>query len=198
MNELYVLVDLKENMIISPIMELPLNFGNISGVKFLSDEKLADLTWAGEKNLGWRKVTDPTLESVTVPDDWLSFQIANLKQLISDAREEKENEILTFGSKKVRMNERVKSSLTFKLVGSFNDTDTLIWKFMNGTFEITYAELKKLYTFIDTYTQECFNIEHEFSTILDTIEDKNILLNVNLNLNWPSTYYEKVSRNNSR
>lgn len=187
MNELYVLVDSKQNLIISPIMELPLNWGNINGLKLLSDEKLKDLSWAGKDGLGWKKITDPDLSTIDVTDEWLSFQKSNFKQLVSSKRKELENEILTFKSKQIKLNERVKNSLSFKLLGSFNDTDTLAWKFMNGTFQITYAELKELFNFINTYVQDCFDVEYEFSNFLDTIKDKNVLLNMDINLKWPDT-----------
>ena len=70
MNDLYVLVDTKINLIISPIMELPSTWGNMCGVKNLSEEKLFDLGWAGEKGLGWRRITDPELKTFNVTDDW--------------------------------------------------------------------------------------------------------------------------------
>lgn len=187
MNELYVLVDTKINLIISPIMELPSTWGNISGVKHLSEEKLSDLGWAGEKGLGWRRITDPELKTFNVTDDWMGFQRANLKQIISSKRKEMENEIITFEEKQLELNEKTKNSISFKLLGSHNDTDTFSWKFMNGTYEITYAELKEIWCCIDSYIQKCFDIEYEFSKVVDSTEEKG-LFNLNLNCNWPSTY----------
>ena len=187
MNELYVLVDSKLNLIISPIMELPSNWGNISGVKFLSEEKLADLSWAGEKNLGWKKITDPDLNTVNVSEEWIGFQRANLKDLVSSKRKEMESEVMTFGEKQIKLNEKKKNALSFKLSGSFNDTDTFIWKFMNGTYEVTYRELKEIRNSIDSYLQECFDVEYRFSKLVDTTNKTNGLFNLNLNLNWPST-----------
>lgn len=187
MNELYVLVDSKLNLIISPIMELPLNWGNVSGIKFLSEEKLKDLSWAGESNLGWKKITDPDLSTVGVTKEWIHFQGANLKQIVSSKRKEMESEVLTFGEKQIKLNEKTKINLIFKLSGSFNDTDTLVWKFMNGTYEITFNELKEIRDSIDSYLQECFNIEHKFSNLVDTIKEKDKLFDIHLGLNWPST-----------
>jgi len=187
MNELYVLVDSEQNLILSPIMELPLNWGNISGVKFLPEEKLSDLSWAGEKNLGWKKITDPDLSTVNVTEEWIGFQRANLKQIISSKRKEMESEVLTFGEKQIKLDEKTKNALSFKLSGSFNDTDTLIWKFMNGIYEVTYGELKHIRDSIDSYLQECFDIEYKFSNLVDTTEETNGLFNLNLSLNWPST-----------
>ena len=101
MNDLYVLVDSKQNLIISPIMELPLNWGNMSGVKYLSEEKLADVSWAGEVGLGWKKITDPDLSTVDVTKEWIHFQGANLKRIVSSKRKEMESEVLTFGEKQI-------------------------------------------------------------------------------------------------
>ena len=187
MNELYVLVDSIQNLIISPIMELPLNWGNISGVKFLPEEKIKDLSWAGEVGLGWKKVTDPDLSTVNVTEDWIGFQKANLKQIVSSKRKEMESEVLTFGEKQIKLNDRTKNALSFKLSGSFNDTDTFIWKFMNGTYRVTYSELKEIRNSIDSYLQECFDIEHKFSNLVDMTKETDGLFNLSLSLNWPST-----------
>lgn len=187
MNELYVLVDSTQNLIISPIMELPLNWGNISGVKFLSEEKLEDLSWAGEVGLGWKKVTDPDLSTVNVTEEWIGFQRANLKKMISSKRKEMESEVLTFGEKQIKLSERTKTALSFKLSGSFNDTDTFVWKFMNGSYKVTYGELKEIRDSIDSYLQECFDIEYKFANFVDTTDRIDGLFNINLSLNWPST-----------
>ena len=182
-----MLVDSKKNLIISPIMELPLNWGNISGVKSLPKEKLEDLSWAGEVGLGWKKITDPNLITVNVNEDWIGFQRENLKKIVSSKRKKMESEILTFGEKQIKLNERIKNSLSFKLSGSFNNADTLIWKFMNGTYEVTYSELKEIRDSIDSYLQECFNLEHKFSNIVDTTKEINDLFSINFSFNWPST-----------
>ena len=187
MNDLYVLVDSELNLIITPMMKLPSNWGNICGLNSLSEEKISDLSWAGEKHLGWKKITDPDLSTVDVPEDWIGFQRANLKQLVSSKRKEMEFEILTFGEKRIKLDEKTKIDLIFKLSGSFNDTDTLVWKFINGTHEITFKELKEIRNSIDSYLQECFDIEHKFSNLVDTTEKINELFNLNLNSNWPST-----------
>ena len=187
MNDLYVLVDSKLNLIITPMMKLPSNWGNICGLNLLSEEKISDLSWAGEKHLGWKKITDPNLNTVDVTEEWIGFQKANLKQMVSSKRKEMESAVLTFGEKRIKLSEKVKNSLTFKLSGSFNDTDTLIWKFMNGTYKVTYGELEGIRNSIDSYLQECFDIEHKFSNLVDTIKEKDKLFDIHLSLNWPST-----------
>lgn len=187
MNDLYVLVDSELNLIITPMMKLPSNWGNVCGLNLLSEEKISDLSWAGEKHLGWKKITDPNLNTVDVTEEWIGFQKANLKQMVSSKRKEMESAVLTFGEKRIKLSEKVKNSLTFKLSGSFNDTDTLIWKFMNGTYKVTYGELKGIRNSIDSYLQECFDIEHKLSIHIDMLEEKNELLNLNLSPNWPNT-----------
>ena len=54
-NNLYVEIDPKNQIILSCPKELELNWNNIGGLSFLSDEQLYDLSWAGYENSGFIK-----------------------------------------------------------------------------------------------------------------------------------------------
>lgn len=186
MNELYVLVDLKENTIISPLMELPSDWANINGLNLFPKDKIKNLSWAGHENLGWISFSDKNLSEFSAPDQWLEMSKLKLKSIISAQRWEKENEVLTFKGKQLKIDERTKVSLSFKITNLKDTNETVVWKFMNGLFEIDFSELIELYDFINSYIQDCFNVEYDFSNLVNSAQTKDDLSNLNLNLNWPN------------
>mgnify|MGYP007063396853 CR=1 FL=1 len=92
MNDFYVLIHLELNLIICPVMKLPKDWCNISGLNLLSYEKIYDLEWAGHKDLSWRKLSD-------IPDEfsgskeWLDISKLILKNYVSDDIEGKIDDI---------------------------------------------------------------------------------------------------------
>lgn len=81
MNDIYVLIDIKLNMIICPPMRLPHVWANINGLNFLPEEKLIDLTWAGHPNLSWR-LSNKVPDGLDVSDEWMEISKNNIKKLL--------------------------------------------------------------------------------------------------------------------
>ena len=117
---------------------------------------------------------------------FLEISKLKLKSLISLQRWERENEILTFEGKQLKLDDRTKLSLIFRSF-SIEENEIINWKFLNGTYEISSLELIQIYNFTTSYIQNCFDIEYEFSKLVDNIITKEDLLNIDLNLEWPDT-----------
>lgn len=191
MNDFYVLIDFSLKQIITPIGELPVDWSNICGLNIIDDEKIKDLSWAGHKNLGWFNIKDSNLTEYEISNDWLESSKLKLKSLIATQRWEKETEILTFHEKQFKVDYRTKLSL-FSTSFSFEQDKIINWKFLNGTYEMSYLELKELYNFIISYVQKCFDVEYELSKLIDNTETKDDLFNLDLNLVWPSTILQLI------
>jgi hypothetical protein len=186
MNNLYVLVDFQSNHILTPIQYLPENWSNINGLNLMDEEKIKDLSWAGHDHFGWINIQSEDISQYNSTDDWLVSSKLKLKSLISSQRWEKENEILIFNEKQFIIDDRTKLSLIFKSF-SAKENEIINWKFLNGTHQISSSELIEIYNFATTYIQNCFDVEYEFSNLLDNITTKENLLSINVNLDWPST-----------
>jgi hypothetical protein len=186
MNKLYVLVDYNLNQILTPVQYLPENWANISGLNLMNDEKIKDLNWAGHSNMGWINIEDEDISGYGCNEMWLTTSKLNLKLLVSKYRWEMENEILTVDGKNIKMDDRTKSSLAFKLSNS-TEGENIVWKFLNGTFVTTYDEFVQLCNVANSYIQSCFDVEYNFSLSLDSVETVEDLVNLDKTLNWPST-----------
>lgn len=186
MNDLYVLVDFSLKQIITPIGELPVDWSNINGLNLIDDEKIKDLSWSGHENLGWFNIKDQNLTKYEVPDGWLETSKLKLKSLIATQRWEKESKVLTFQEKQLKVDYRTKLSLFFTSF-SFEQNETINWKFLNGIYEMSSLELKEIYNSTISYVQKCFDVEYELSKLIDNIKTKEDLFDLNLNLVWPST-----------
>jgi glutaredoxin-related protein len=188
MNDLYVLLDLKSKNIMTPIQELPENWANINGLNLMEYEKIKDLNWSGN-NFGWYDIKIEDFTGYHYDDIWVKTSKANLKSILSYKRWEMENEILEFEGNRIKLDERTKTSLTFKLLNSKED-DTITWKFLNGICELTYDKFLSLCNFVDTYSQKCFDIEFNLSNTIDSANNLKQLLSINFDLSWPKTIFD--------
>ena len=186
MNKLHVLVDFNSNLVLTPAQYLPENWANINGVNLLSEEKIKDLSWAGHDGLGWIDIQGENITEYTFDEMWLTSSKLNLKSLVATHRWEKENEILTINTKQIKLDERTKSSLTFKLL-NLVDGEDITWKFLNGTYTISSEEFIELCNLTHSYIQSCFTVEHEFASNVDLIQTTEDLVNLNTTLTWPNT-----------
>lgn len=188
MNDFYVLVDLKNKTILCPIMELPNDWANVSGLNLMSDSKISNLTWAGHSNLGWKRFSDESLIEYSTSDDWFDASKLKLKSCIKEERKIRESEILSFKGNHFLLDDKTKSSILLKLL-SINDGDTFIWKFINRTIEIDSKDFSNLHKFLSSYIQKCFDIEYEFTNLVNLTKTFKDLHNLNLELDWPDTAY---------
>jgi hypothetical protein len=188
MNDFYVLVDLNNKKILCPIMELPSNWANISGLNLMSDSKISDLTWAGHSNLGWKRFSDKSLIEYATSNEWFEASKLKLKSCIKEERKIRESEALSFKGNIFLPDEKTKNSILLKLL-SINNDDTFIWKFANRTTEINSKDFSDLHKFLTSYIQKCFDIEYDFTNLINLTKTFEDLYNLDLELDWPNTTY---------
>jgi hypothetical protein len=186
MNDLFVLVDFRLKSIISPVDLLPINWANVNGLDGLDDDKLKDLKWAGHDYFGWLKFNDPDLNKYEGSDEWLESSKLKIKSLVSMIKREKEGETLTYKGKNLKIDDKTKVSLLFTLSTTKED-EVIMWKFLNGSYQMSGSELKKMVKLTNSHIQECFDVEYEFFEKIDNIQTKQDLLEIDINLSWPNT-----------
>lgn len=188
MNNLYTYVNHEKLTIDNLAQVLPENWKNISGLNYFSDEKLQDLSWAGHSGYGWVKLSSFDLSSYTSLPEWLELSKNNTKTIISKARYQAETEPLTWNGHLIRIDDKTKSALSFKIISAQSIPDySCLWKFSNSEEVLQVSQLLDLSSFIDNYIQECFNLESEKKKEIDICKTPNELGQVSLEISWPST-----------
>jgi hypothetical protein len=174
MNEsLYVEIDPKENKILSPPKPLEINWKNIGGLSFLTDDKLNDLSWAGYENSGFIKFN---LESKNILrcfsyDPTLIDQIKmKLKEELSNIRYEYEcGGIVVNNQYSISTDDRAKILLQSKYLQCMEDSKlTFYWKTSSGFYYFTSQEFITLFKKITEFIQKCFDYE---KVLIDSIEE---------------------------
>jgi hypothetical protein len=179
-NQLYVWVDKKLNIIGTLPDFLPENWKNYNGMSGLSEGMLNEL--------GWYKINDLSLINYGYSDEWLNQFKKQLLQKISNQRWEAQTEAVTYNGNVYILNDSTINALHQKrTIVASDPTATFTWKTRDSMVQLTSTDLINLTNSINSYIQECFDIEETFigSVLpLNTLED---LLQVNLNITWPST-----------
>lgn len=188
MNDLYVLVDKQSKTIIDHAQSLPENWRNIHGLPAHNDEELSDLSWAGHETLGWICLNNPEILEYNYDSQWLEFSKSKIKKIIATQRWEKEVTLITIDNDRIQTDERTRLALFLKreLAKQFPNKN-FAWKFVDTYRTITGEELIKIADYLEWYIQKCFDIEVELCTRINLANTLEELINVNLNLNWPST-----------
>lgn len=182
------MVDYTTEEILTPIDYLPKNWSNINGLDLFDDAKLSNLEWAGHQNLGWVEYKDAKINDYTVADNWLDSSKSKIKLLIAEKRWEKQNEVLTFNGNRIKIDDQTKSALTLRATSIYqNQNPSTLWKFVDGFVELTNTELIELFEFVNSYIQECFNVEYNISQVINSVTSFSELKQLNLELNWPNT-----------
>ncbi len=130
-------------------------------------------------------------------DDWKT----KLKAQIHQLRKQKENEgIIVIGSGGT--NYQFDTSLTGRantqgVLNSFQmgfldpATDTVHWKFMDGSFaDLTYDQLKELAGFALHYIEALFQAESAHYQAIDALANEDEAKAYDVNANWPSNQYQ--------
>ncbi len=186
MNNLYVFINHDLRRVDNIVQKLPKNWGNIQGLPFLSEEKLADLDWAGHRGFGWVKLSTFDFSGYYFQPEWLDMSKSVVKDIVAAERYDSETDTLLWGDYQLKSNERTKNAITFKLLSISDLTSTLDWKFVNGSTQITGQQLKDISTFIDTYTQSCFDLELQKHAEIDACSNASELGQLDLSITWPS------------
>lgn len=176
LNELYVLVDNEKSLIIDKIQELPENWNNISGLKNFPEDKIKNLDWCGNKNLGWINIKSDDIKKYSLSKETLDLNKNQLKSLTSQARKEKQFRHITYNQAQIKTDLKTRQSLLL-LINS--DLENVNFKCLNGYFLFNRDQLKDILNKINNHIQKYFDIEKNiFDQInkCDTIQD---FMNIN-------------------
>jgi hypothetical protein len=177
---LYVWVDFELNLIATLPDELPKNWKNFHGIDNLDYESL--------KGLGWHKINDSNLLNFNHTEEWLGQFKKQILENVASQRWKAQTEPVTYNGNVYLLNDQTINSLYQKrLVVESDPNSTFVWKTRDSMVELSSTELINLTNAINLYIQECFNTEKQFVDNFPTSYTLEDLINLNLNITWPST-----------
>lgn len=185
---LYFEIDPKKEEILSPAKQIETNWRNISGLIYLPDEKLYDLSWAGYENCGFLKLSKDNSEKIERFQsnfDVLNFVKSLCKDLTSSNRYNKECGIINIDGKySLQLTDRCKLLITMKYLECIYTKDlTFEWKTISGYVNFKSSDFIKLYMAIQKYVQTLYDEEKNIMEKIDSCKNISNLLNIDLDLN---------------
>jgi hypothetical protein len=174
LNNFYVLVEIKEKIIIDKIQKLPECWRNISGLPGLSGDELCNLTWAGWNNLAWINIKSEELKNFTSSKENLELNKNAFKALISEIREEQQSNAIEYQGAKIKSNIKTLYSLFL-----LKEKKSVNFKCINGYHTFTSEQIKELYDRMESNMQEWFDWEMNVYSQIDLCQTISDFLNVN-------------------
>lgn len=195
-NDLYIKVNLKEKTILEPPKELELNWNNISGLCYLSDNELKDLSWAGYDDIGFIKFTKDNL--ILVEDYYISAEIISqikreLKDILSEMRYTYETGGVIIDNRyHLSTSDRSKILIYGKYLECLSNPElSFNWKSTSGPIHLTANEFIGIFNGIQKFTQECFDIEIKFIEKINSCSTILELFSIDLtSIEWTSNHIE--------
>lgn len=172
LNDLYVLVDIEKSVIIDKIQELPENWNNISGLKYLSEDKIKCLDWSENKNLGWINIKSDDIKKYSASKETLELNKNYLKSLVSKIRKEKQSEYIKYDDAYLKTDLKTRCSLLLLINSDLEDD--INFKCLNGYFSFNQEQLEDILDKINYHIQKYFDIEKNIFDQIDkciTIQD---------------------------
>lgn len=184
-NDLYFQINPKTKKIVSEPKELDYNWKNISGLIYLSEDKIYDLSWAGYDEDGFIKINKNncrTLEFFDSSCKSLDKLKNTFKKFVSEDRYSKETGVITINKKySIQLSERCKLSITMKYLECLNDEDLEItWKTLSGYIKMDSNKFKLLFLKIQKYIQTLFDEEKKIYEAIDSTKTFSELLDIDL------------------
>lgn len=177
LNDLYVLVDNEKSLIIDKIQELPENWNNISGLKNLPEDKIKNLDWSGNKNLGWINIKSKDIKKYSSLKETLELNKNHFKAIISKIRKEKQSNPIKYNEAEIKTDFKTRFSL-FLLINSSSNKD-INFKCLNGYFSFNHTQLEDILSIINNQIQKYFDIEKNIFNQIDKCNSVQDFMNVN-------------------
>lgn len=177
LSDFYVLVDNEKSIIIDKIQELPENWNNISGLKYLSYDKIKDLDWSGNNNLGWIKIKSNDIKKYSSSKETLTLNKNHLKNLVSKIRKEKQFQYIRYNEAEFKTD--IKTRYSLLLLINSNLGDNINFKCLNGYFSFNQDQLKDILNKINAHIQEYFDIEKNIFDQIDQCDSVQDFMNIN-------------------
>jgi|TARA_E500000318_G_scaffold22254_4_gene22550 hypothetical protein len=165
----YIQVDLDKKIFSGSFQLLPENWHNISCFNSLSDEELEDLTWSGNKNIGWIRFTSPKIKEFNVMRDTFLLVKDNLKRDISAAIDDSVDPKITYKNNLIVLNEETKNILVSRYLYSLSDKSVTLKINCMGNYRVFNSEeIKELIFMIDRKNLSIYNKRIKLNEIIDT------------------------------
>ena len=177
LNVFYVLVDNEKKLIIDKVQELPENWNNISGLKYLPDKKIKCLDWSGNKNLGWINIKSNDIKKYSSSKETLELNKNHFKNLITKIRKEKQSEHIEYNQAVIKTDLKTRYSLLILINSDIENN--INFKCLNGYFSFDRVQLKDILNKINNHIQKYFDIEKDIFDKIDNCENVQDFMNVN-------------------
>lgn len=160
LNDYFVLVDIKNKIVIDKLQKLPKNWQNIAGLSGLSDQQLADLSWSGNENIGWIRINSEKIKEYKSSPENLNLNKNILKELVSLFRYQNQIKQIKYNDAIIKADEKTRYSLFIKRIqAKENPNLTINYKCVNGYHTFTSFQLVELCDIIEKHVQKCFDLE---------------------------------------
>jgi hypothetical protein len=175
LDKFYILVDNRLKMIISMMDELPINWHNISNIASLPDEKLKDLTWSGNENLGWIPVFSESLSDYAISEETLDLNKRHVKKFFSEKIKKSLEETVTYSDYEVDITSDTRMDLCLKRL---NQKDLHYLKCKNGVKNLTHSQLCELCEFVENRVESIHEWEEEILQQIDSCTSISDIVNI--------------------
>lgn len=188
LDNLYFEINPKTNTIKSRPKQLNHNWKNISGLLYLSESKIYDLSWAGYEEDGFIKITKENAERLEdFKSDFNALDSLKIifKQQVSYNRSIKDSGVITVDNKySIQLTDKCKTSLSMKYLECITVKDLKInWKTLSGFVEFNADEFKILFLKIQKYIQNLFDIEKSIHLKIENSKTFKELLDIDIEIN---------------
>ena len=177
LDELYVLVDIRQKIVIDKIQKLPENWKNIAGLPGLTDEQISNLKWAGYEGYGWIRLNSPSLNDYQSSPENLELNKNTFKKLVSNFKKQKILDGVQYQGIKFTADEKTRYSLFIK---KLSNLDTVNYKSFNKYYTFTKKQIIEICDIIELYVQKCFDWEMKVYMQIENCNSLGDFLNVNL------------------
>lgn len=193
--ELYFYCDIKKKEILDEAKPLDENWQTICGLKFLSEDELKDLSWAGYVGVGFLKLTNPTINQYAYSDKLLNNVRINLKNQLNDIKINKEFcGIIVNNSFNISLSTESKTDFIFKYLYYKDrvkeDVDIQL-NTNSGIIYIPNQKFLKIFDFMQQYLNELelvkVNIDKKIDDMLTIMQLSKFDLN---SVDWPKNAIE--------
>ncbi len=191
MNDVYFEINPSENKILNFPVELDINWRNISGIIFLSNEELYDLSWAGYSNIGFVKISKENkniIKNLSYDSDILNKSKLIYRNIVTKNCFEKETSpILVDNSFSIQLTEKNKLQILMKYNECIiNDNLKFNWKTLSGFVELDSKKFINLYSKVQNYIQKLVDIEYHLYEKIENCKSILELLDLDLTVDCVS------------
>lgn len=187
LNNLYFEINPKTKTIKSRPKQLDHNWKNISGLLYLSESQIYNLSWAGYEEDGFIKITKENAERLEdFNSDFNALDSLKIifKQQVSYNRSIKDSGVITIDNKySIQLTDKCKTALSMKYLECITLKDLKInWKTLSGFIEFSDSEFKVLFLKIQKYIQNLFDIEKSIYLKIENSKTFKELLDIDIEI----------------